>query len=167
MNSGRERAVGKVVTREELIREVSDARSAGLSIVFTNGCFDILHRGHVDYLQQAAALGDVLVVGMNTDRSVRALKGDERPIVPQDDRAYVVAALGSVDYVCLFDEDTPFELIGDVLPDVLVKGAGYTRDTIVGADLVEARGGKVVALPELEGRSTRAIIARIRASGGH
>jgi rfaE bifunctional protein nucleotidyltransferase chain/domain len=163
---GKERVVGRVVTRGELVREVREAKDSGRRIVFTNGCFDILHRGHVDYLERAAARGDVLVVGLNTDRSVRALKGNGRPIVPEDDRAHIVAALCSVDYVCLFDEDTPYELIRDVLPDVLVKGAGYTRDTIVGADLVEARGGEVVALPELPNRSTRSIIARIRAMGG-
>ncbi|MBN2565630.1 MAG: D-glycero-beta-D-manno-heptose 1-phosphate adenylyltransferase [Candidatus Eisenbacteria bacterium] len=158
--------MGKFLSRDDLIRVVGEHRAGGRRIVFTNGCFDIIHRGHVDYLERAASLGDVLVVGVNTDRSVRALKGEERPIVREDDRAHVVAALASVDYVCLFDEDTPLELIRDVLPDVLVKGAGYTRDTMVGADLVESRGGEVVALPELQGRSTRSIIARIRESAG-
>ena len=153
--------MGSVVTRDELVRRVEEARAAGLTVVFTNGCFDIIHRGHTDYLRRAKALGDVLVVGVNTDRSVRALKGPSRPIVPEDDRAHVVAALGSVDLVCLFDEDTPHELISAVSPDVLVKGAGYTRETIVGADVVEARGGRVVAVQELEGRSTRGIIERI------
>ncbi len=153
--------LGKVVSREDLITATADARAEGRVVVFTNGCFDIIHRGHTQYLAEAKALGDVLVVGINTDRSVRALKGETRPIVPEDDRAHVVAALSSVDLVCLFDEDTPLELITGVVPDILVKGAGYERDTIVGADFVEDHGGKVVAVEELEGRSTRGMIARI------
>jgi rfaE bifunctional protein nucleotidyltransferase chain/domain len=153
--------MGRVVGREDLAKAVGKARAEGQVVVFTNGCFDIIHRGHTQYLAEAKALGDMLVVGVNTDRSVRALKGMTRPIVPEDDRAHVVAALSSVDLVCLFDEDTPLELISAVVPDVLVKGAGYERDTIVGADLVEEHGGKVVAVEELNGRSTRGIIARI------
>lgn len=158
--------MGRVVSRDELRRVVGAARAEGRRIVFTNGCFDIIHRGHTEYLTGARSLGDVLVVGVNTDRSVRRLKGDARPIVPEDDRAHVLASLEPVDYVCLFDEDTPLELIREVIPDVLVKGAGYSRDTIVGADVVESHGGEVVALPELEGRSTRSIIARILESHG-
>ena len=154
-----------MLTREDLVRACAAERARGRSVVFTNGCFDILHRGHSHYLNEAAALGDVLVVGVNTDRSVRELKGPSRPIVPEDDRAHLVAALASVRYVCLFDESTPYELIAAVGPDVLVKGAGYVRDTIVGADLVEERGGTVVALEELPGRSTREIIRRIVESG--
>jgi D-beta-D-heptose 7-phosphate kinase/D-beta-D-heptose 1-phosphate adenosyltransferase len=153
--------LGKVVSREDLITATADARAEGLVVVFTNGCFDIIHRGHTQYLAEAKALGDVLVVGVNTDRSVRVLKGETRPVVSEDDRAHVVAALSSVDLVCLFDEDTPLELITGVVPDILVKGAGYERDTIVGADFVEDHGGKVVAIEELEGRSTRGIIGRI------
>jgi D-beta-D-heptose 7-phosphate kinase/D-beta-D-heptose 1-phosphate adenosyltransferase len=153
--------VGRVVEKDELLRAVAAARSRGGTIVFTNGCFDILHRGHAHYLERARLLGDVLVVGVNTDRSVRGLKGADRPIVPEEDRAYLVAALASVDLVCLFDEPTPHELIAAVVPDVLVKGAGYTEDTVVGADLVRAHGGKVVLIEELPGRSTRAIIERI------
>jgi len=153
--------VGAVVDRATLVRECARHRDAGRTLVFTNGCFDILHRGHVDYLERARALGDVLVVGLNTDRSVAELKGPCRPIVPEDDRAHVLAALASVDYVALFDEPTPYKLIEAVVPDVLVKGAGYTRETIVGADVVESAGGRVVALPALEGRSTRSIISTI------
>ena len=156
--------MGRVVSRDELGLLAEEARAGGSKIVFTNGCFDILHRGHTQYLEEARALGDLLVVGVNTDRSVRALKGDTRPVVPEDDRAHVLAALAAVDLVCLFDEDTPYELISVVLPDVLVKGAGYTRETIVGADIVEGRGGEVVAVRELEGRSTRSIIARVLAA---
>jgi D-beta-D-heptose 7-phosphate kinase/D-beta-D-heptose 1-phosphate adenosyltransferase len=158
--------LGSVVTRDELREAVSAARSEGLRVVFTNGCFDIIHRGHTEYLERARSMGDVLVVGVNTDSSVRRLKGDARPIVPEEDRAHVLASLQCVDYVCLFDEDTPLELVREVMPDVLVKGAGYSRENIVGADLVESRGGEVVALPELEGRSTRSIIARILESHG-
>jgi len=158
--------VGRVVGREEAAAAAADARARGLTVVFTNGCFDILHRGHTDYLSRAKALGDVLVVGVNTDRSVRELrKGEGRPIVPEDDRAAVVAAVASVDLVCLFDEETPYELIGAVQPDVLVKGAGYAEQTIVGADIVKGRGGRVEALEELPGRSTRSIIERILALG--
>ncbi len=153
--------MGEVVSREELIGIQREVRAAGAVIVFTNGCFDILHRGHTDYLERAKSLGDVLVVGLNTDRSVRALKGETRPIVPEDDRAHVLASLASVDYVCLFDEDTPYELIAAIVPDVLVKGADYSVETIVGAQVVTEHGGKVVALEVLKGRSTRSIIDRI------
>jgi rfaE bifunctional protein nucleotidyltransferase chain/domain len=157
--------VGRVVTRDELACACERARQEGKTVVFTNGCFDIIHRGHVYYLERARSLGDLLVVGVNTDQSVRGLKGPERPFVPEDDRAAVVAALASVDLVCLFDEPTPHQLVAACLPDVLVKGAGYTRDTIVGADLVEDRGGRVVAVEALEGRSSRSIIAKILESG--
>jgi len=153
--------VGRVVDRDELKRERERARAEGRTVVFTNGCFDILHRGHTHYLARAGDLGDLLVVGVNTDRSVRDLKGPGRPIVPEGDRAAVLAALASVDLVCLFDEPTPYELIAFLQPDVLVKGAGYTRETIVGADVVEEHGGRVVAVEALEGRSTRSIIATI------
>jgi D-beta-D-heptose 7-phosphate kinase/D-beta-D-heptose 1-phosphate adenosyltransferase len=147
--------------RGALAEVLGRLRAEGKVIVFTNGCFDIIHRGHVDYLEKARALGDSLVVGVNTDGSVRKLKGAGRPIVGEDDRAHVVAALASVDFVCLFDEPTPHELVGELLPDVIVKGAGYDEDTIVGADIVRGRGGRVVAIPPLEGRSTSAIIERI------
>jgi len=153
--------VGEVLPREALAERLAGLKEDGKAIVFTNGCFDILHRGHVHYLERARALGDVLVVGVNTDRSVRGLKGPGRPVTSECDRAYVVAALRVVDYVCLFDEATPYELIRELLPDVLVKGAGYTEETIVGADLVRARGGRVVAIEPLEGRSTSVIIERI------
>ena len=157
--------MGRVVSREELKGDCERARTMGLTVVFTNGCFDILHRGHVHYLARAKELGDVLVIGVNTDRSVRELKGPDRPIVPEEDRVAVLAALEAVDLVCLFDESTPYELVQACQPDVIVKGAGYTRETIVGADIVEARGGKVVAVEALEGRSTRSIIERIRDEG--
>jgi rfaE bifunctional protein nucleotidyltransferase chain/domain len=156
----------KVLGREELLARLRRPRSA--RVVFTNGVFDVLHRGHVDYLARARALGDLLVVAVNTDASVRRLgKGDDRPINPQDDRAYVLAGLESVDYVTLFDEDTPRELIAALLPDVLVKGGDYTRDTIVGAGEVEAAGGRVETIPLVPGRSTTSILQRVRQGAEH
>ena len=138
-------------------------RMKGDRIVFTNGCFDILHRGHVEYLQEAAALGDRLVIGLNTDDSVRRLdKGDGRPYNDQDSRAKVLAALRLVDAVVLFDQDTPLELIQAIGPDVLVKGGDYTEDQIVGAEVVKARGGEVRSLKLVEGFSTTALVERIR-----
>jgi D-beta-D-heptose 7-phosphate kinase/D-beta-D-heptose 1-phosphate adenosyltransferase len=148
----------KVVSVEELLAELAIRRQRGARVVFTNGCFDLLHRGHVDYLERAAARGDVLVLGLNTDASVRRLKGEGRPINHQEDRALVLAALASVDHVVLFDDDTPLELIKRVQPDVLVKGGDYTADTIVGADVVRARGGEVVVLPFVPGRSTTTML---------
>lgn len=145
------------------VHELGLALSAeGLRIVFTNGVFDILHAGHVTYLEQARALGDVLVLGLNTDASVRRLKGADRPINSEDDRALVLAALRSVDHVILFADDTPISVIEALIPDVLVKGGDYTRDTIAGADVVEAGGGYVCTIPLVEGRSTTAIINRAR-----
>ncbi|MBK9419347.1 MAG: D-glycero-beta-D-manno-heptose 1-phosphate adenylyltransferase [Flavobacteriales bacterium] len=138
-------------------------RMKGDRIVFTNGCFDILHRGHVEYLQEAAALGDRLVIGLNSDASVRRLgKGDGRPFNDQESRAKLLTALRLVDAVVLFDEDTPFELIKAIGPDVLVKGGDYTEDRIVGADVVKARGGEVRSLKLVEGYSTTLLVERIR-----
>ena len=153
--------MGEVMARGALADVLEGLRAEGKTVVFTNGCFDILHRGHVFYLEKARGLGDVLVVGVNTDRSVRGLKGAGRPLTCEDDRAHVVASLAAVDYVCLFDEPTPHELVGELLPDVIVKGAGYDENTIVGADIVRGRGGRVVAIEPLEGRSTSALIERI------
>ena len=143
---------------------VGDARAAGKRIVFTNGVFDILHPGHVRYLQAARAHGDLLIVGLNSDGSVRRNKGPERPINPQDERAEVLAALACVDAVSIFDDDTPADIIGRVQPDVLVKGADWPSDQIVGRDTVEARGGRVVLEPVEPGYSTTDIIARIQRS---
>jgi len=132
-------------------------------LVFTNGCFDLLHRGHVGYLQAARALGDALVVGLNTDASVRRLgKGDARPVVGEDDRAVVLGALECVDAVCLFDEDTPRDLIAELLPDVLVKGGDYDLEDVVGREEVVAAGGQVILVPFLEGYSTTDLLTRIR-----
>jgi len=131
-------------------------------IVFTNGVFDIVHAGHVMYLEAARAMGDVLILGLNDDDSVRRLKGSDRPVNVQVDRATVVAGLRSVDHVVIFSEDTPLRVIGLLVPDVLVKGGDYTRASIVGADIVEAAGGSVVTIPLLEGRSTTSLITRVR-----
>lgn len=152
----------KVVSREALRGILGQKRKEGKRIVFTNGCFDILHAGHVRYLAGARGLGDLLVLALNTDRSVRSIKGPGRPVVSQEDRAFVVAALESVDYVTFFDEDTPLALIGELEPDVLVKGGDWSVDRIAGGDLVRARGGTVVALPYLEGASTTNLIDRIK-----
>lgn len=132
------------------------------TVVFTNGCFDILHRGHVEYLAFARSLGDRLLVGLNSDRSVRVLKGEGRPVNSVDDRAIVLASLESVSGVVVFDQDTPLELIRAVLPDVLVKGSDYSIDEVVGAREVEAAGGRVVLAPLVPGRSTTTLIQKTR-----
>ncbi|HIU16992.1 MAG TPA: D-glycero-beta-D-manno-heptose 1-phosphate adenylyltransferase [Candidatus Avidesulfovibrio excrementigallinarum] len=145
-----------------LLDWLAPLRAAGKRIVFTNGCYDILHPGHVDLLERARALGDVLVLGLNSDDSVRRQnKGPERPVNPYPARAFVLAHLASVDAVTGFDEDTPAALIRAVQPDVLVKGGDWTPDRIVGRDIVEARGGKVVSLPLLPGYSTTAIVNKL------
>ena len=150
-----------MLAAEEAERWRADLRARGHSVVFTNGVFDLLHAGHVDLLERARALGDALVVGLNTDASTRRLKGERRPLLPQADRARVLAALAVVDAVVLFDEDTPAELVRRLEPDVLVKGADYAEDAIAGKDTVEARGGRVVRLPLVEGRSTSKIVEEI------
>jgi D-glycero-beta-D-manno-heptose 1-phosphate adenylyltransferase len=138
-------------------------RAEGKTIVFTNGVFDLLHPGHVRYLQQARRLGDVLIVGVNSDRSVRAIKGPQRPITPEDERAEIVEALACVDAAVVFDEETPHALIAALEPDVLVKGADWAEDAIVGRDIVEARGGRVVRVPIEAGYSTTALLRKIKA----
>jgi D-beta-D-heptose 7-phosphate kinase/D-beta-D-heptose 1-phosphate adenosyltransferase len=151
------------VTRSEAVAFVERARGEGKTIVFTNGVFDILHPGHVRYLRDARALGDVLIVGVNSDRSARAQgKAPDRPINPEGERCEVLAALASVDAVVVFDEDTPHEIIGLIQPDILVKGADWGANAIVGRDIVEARGGKVVRIALAEGYSTTAILNRVR-----
>jgi D-beta-D-heptose 7-phosphate kinase/D-beta-D-heptose 1-phosphate adenosyltransferase len=150
------------VTRDEAVEFVRDLRARGKTIVFTNGVFDLLHPGHVRYLQQARALGDALIVGVNSDRSVRAIKGPARPITAEDERAELIAAMACVDAAVVFDEDTPWELIAALQPDVLVKGADWAKDAIVGRDIVEARGGRVVRVPIEGGYATTNIIDRIR-----
>ena len=150
----------RIHDRDEIVRRFGRPRSG--TVVFTNGCFDILHRGHVEYLTRARALGDHLIVGINTDASVRRLKGAGRPVVEQDDRAFVLAALACVDAVTLFDEDTPAALITALLPDVLVKGGDYSPDQVVGRDVVESHGGRLVLIPFVTGRSTTGILHRMQ-----
>lgn len=156
--------MGTVVSRGELLKIRNRLWSEGKRVVFTNGCFDLIHRGHVEYLRRARSLGDVLVVGLNTDASVKKLKGSDRPIVEQDDRAHVLAALEPVDYVCLFEEETPLELIRAIVPDILVKGADWAVSDVVGKEIVEKAGGSVQTIEFLPNRSTSAIIRKIRAS---
>jgi D-beta-D-heptose 7-phosphate kinase/D-beta-D-heptose 1-phosphate adenosyltransferase len=146
----------------EVVALVNQLRGEGKKIVFTNGVFDLLHPGHVRYLQHARTLGDALIVGINSDRSVRAVKGPDRPITPEAERAEILAALTCVDAVAIFDEETPYEIISAMAPDVLVKGADWAESAIVGRDVVEARGGKVVRASIEEGYSTTSIVARIR-----
>jgi len=143
-------------------QEIPVIKALEQSIVFTNGCFDIIHAGHVQYLQQAKQLGDILVVGLNSDESVKRLKGSSRPINSEGNRALVLAALQSVDYVIIFEEDTPYELIEAIQPDVLVKGGDWKEADIVGSDIVKAKGGKVISLPFREGLSTTNIIDKLK-----
>jgi rfaE bifunctional protein nucleotidyltransferase chain/domain len=152
-------------TYQAIANKAAQYRAEGKRIVFTNGCFDILHVGHVSYLNSAKALGDVLILGLNSDESVRRLKGQERPLNTQDDRAHVLAGLRAIDDVVIFAEDTPFALIQAIQPDVLAKGGDYTIDSIVGADIVQARGGEVVVIPFVAGKSTTAIVERIKSLG--
>ena len=151
---------GKRLDRETLLAEVRHRREAGQTIVFTNGCFDLLHPGHVRLLRQSAALGDYLIVGLNSDASVRRLKGDSRPINPEDARAEVLGALECVDAVTVFEEDTPQEMIGEIVPDVLVKGGDYQPEDVVGRETVESAGGRVVLIPLVEGHSTTGMVHR-------
>jgi len=153
---------GKVLGREDLAAQVESWKLRGLRIVFTNGCFDLLHVGHLALLREAAALGDVLVLAINSDASVRRLKGDDRPLMPQDERAALLAALDCVDAVTIFDEDTPLETLERVLPDVLVKGKDYAYDEVVGRELVEAAGGRVELVAILPDHSTSRMVERIR-----
>ena len=151
----------KLLSREALETKLAEWRSAGETIVFTNGCFDILHRGHVEYLAQAADLGDKLIVGLNTDASVKRLKGESRPVNDEKSRALLLSALQFVDVVVFFDEDTPYELIKQVQPDILVKGNDYKPEEIVGYDIVTAKSGKVLTINLVEGFSTTNIIKRL------
>ena len=155
--------MGSVLSRAELAAESVRLKAAGKTLVFTNGVFDLLHVGHLRYLKSARGLGDALAVGLNADACVRRLKGDKRPILPEAERAELLAALSCVDYVCLFAEDDPRELIRAVVPGVLVKGGDWPVDRILGRDTVEAAGGRVLSLPFVEGRSTTGIVQDIAA----
>jgi rfaE bifunctional protein nucleotidyltransferase chain/domain len=151
----------KIVGLAELVRIRKRLRRSGKVVVFTNGTFDILHRGHVEYLTRARRMGDVLMVGLNSDASIRRIKGDGRPVNRASDRAMVLSALAVVDYVCFFTEDTPLRMIGQLEPDVLVKGADWGPGRIVGSEIVKRRGGRVRRIPLTAGRSTSKIIRRI------
>lgn len=156
--------MGRVLSAQEIQQALSREHGGPQKLVFTNGCFDLLHVGHVRYLQEARKLGDALFVGVNTDASVKRLKGPERPLQNENDRAEILAALGCVDFVCLFEEDTPETLIRTVKPRVLVKGGDWRIDQIVGADFVQSLGGQVYSLNFIEGRSTTRLIEKARAA---
>jgi D-beta-D-heptose 7-phosphate kinase/D-beta-D-heptose 1-phosphate adenosyltransferase len=157
-----ESVTGKLKNLGELAAIASEARRAGKTVVFTNGCFDLLHRGHVHILREARAMGDILIVGVNSDRSVRGIKGPKRPILGETDRSELIAAMEMVNYVVLFDDADPRKLIEAIKPDVLAKGGDWGPDGVVGADIVERTGGKVAVIPYLKGFSTTEIIERIR-----
>lgn len=157
---------GKILSHEDLLRERTTLRAEGKSLVFTNGVFDLLHVGHVRYLQQARALGDALVVAINSDCSVRELKGSSRPVMVEQERAEILAALRQVTYVTIFDDISPRALIAKLVPDVLAKGGDYGLNEIHGREEVEAAGGRVVSLPFIEGASTTTIIERMQKSSG-
>ena len=154
--------IEKILSLEQMLGERKRLRSAGIRLVFTNGVFDLVHVGHVRYLAEARALGDALVVAINSDRTVRELKGPDRPIFEEAERAEIIAALRSVDYVTVFDDVSPRSLIAKLLPDVLVKGGDYQLDQIHGREEVEAAGGRVISLPFVEGASTTSLIERIK-----
>ncbi len=151
----------KIKEREELRKALEKLRSNGKRVVFTNGCFDLLHVGHLRYLEEARSLGDVLIVGVNSDASVRTLKGPKRPILPLQERMELLSGLGCVDYVTSFKESTPLELISILKPHILVKGGDWSKETIVGREVVEGSGGEVVVLPFVEGNSTTSLVETI------
>jgi rfaE bifunctional protein nucleotidyltransferase chain/domain len=155
----------KILSKDELLGERARLREAGVKLVFTNGVFDILHVGHVRYLEQARAFGDALVVAINSDATVRALKGAGRPLINEGERAEILAGLRAVNYVIVFDDVSPRSLIADLSPDVLVKGGDYSLDEIHGREEVEAAGGRVVSLPFVEGVSSSALIERMKKPG--
>jgi D-glycero-beta-D-manno-heptose 1-phosphate adenylyltransferase len=153
---------GKLKILEDLKVIAAEARDCGKSVVFTNGCFDLLHRGHVHLLREAKACGDLLIAGVNSDKSVKQIKGPRRPVLPQSDRSELLAAMEMVDYVVLFDEPDPYELVSAIRPDVLVKGGDWSSEKIIGAGLVKESGGRVVVIPYIKGFSTTEIIERIK-----
>ena len=156
--------MGQVLSPDKLIPEIAARKAAGARVVFTNGCFDLLHPGHIDLLERCRALGDLLVVGINTDAGVRAIKGPSRPLIPENERAELLAGLAAVDYVTFFDDPTPRALIARLLPNILVKGGDWPLDQIVGREEVQAAGGQVYSLPVLPGYSTSAIVEKIKTS---
>jgi D-beta-D-heptose 7-phosphate kinase/D-beta-D-heptose 1-phosphate adenosyltransferase len=156
------RAESKIKTKEELVEIRKKFAERNKTVVFTNGCFDLLHRGHVEYLEKASEFGDLLIVGLNSDKSVTRLKGKGRPLINQEDRALILAALESINFVSIFYEDTPYQLIKSLQPDVLVKGGDYKPDEIVGGDIVEKKRGKVITIPLTLGRSTSDLIMQLK-----
>lgn len=153
--------MGEVLSLDDAVSVRESLRRQDMKVVFTNGTFDIIHRGHVEYLTKARAMGDALFVGLNSDDSVRSIKGDGRPVLPQDDRAYILANLICVDYVVIFMEDTPLNLIRSLLPDILIKGADWPVEKIVGKDIVEQHGGTVATIELTPGRSSTSVIDTI------
>lgn len=151
----------KIKSLPEIVEIRNRLRQSRKKVVFTNGVFDLLHRGHVEYLEKARSLGDVLILGLNSDASVKMVKGSWRPLVNQEDRAVVLAGLSSVDYVCFFNEEIPLAIISALRPDILVKGGDYLLDEIIGRDVVESSGGKVVTIPLTPGKSTTEVMKRI------
>jgi len=151
-----------LLNKNTLATIIHEAKNKGEKVVFTNGCFDIIHSGHVKYLSESSKLGDILVVGLNSDDSVKRLKGSSRPVNNQNDRAEVLSALKSVDFVCIFDEDTPFDLISILKPDIITKGGDYKPDEVIGADIISSYGGKVVIIDFVEGKSTSRIIEQFQ-----
>ncbi|MCM8777306.1 MAG: D-glycero-beta-D-manno-heptose 1-phosphate adenylyltransferase [Candidatus Omnitrophica bacterium] len=154
--------MGKIKSFREIEKISRQLKKKGRKIVFTNGCFDILHKGHIRLLKKAKSLGDVLIVGLNTDSSVRRLKGKDRPFLKEDDRAEILSALEMVDYVVLFPQDTPYKLIKIIKPDVLVKGGDYKKEGVVGRDIVEDYGGRVYIFPVIKGISTTKIVEKVK-----
>ena len=151
--------LGKILRKDELVKKLHLQKNK--RIVFTNGCFDILHRGHIHYLKKASELGDIFIIGVNSDDSVRRIKGETRPIVGEMDRMFMLATFEFVDYVVKFDEDTPLKLIETIQPDILVKGGDYLSDEVIGKEIVESKGGKLIIIPFDEGQSTTNIINKI------
>lgn len=157
-----EHIYSKIIDQQQLKNRLAYWNFLGQTIVFTNGCFDLIHRGHIEYLAKAAELGDVLIIGLNTDASVKRIKGENRPVQDQEARAVILASLHYVTNVILFDEDTPYKLITFIQPDVLVKGKDYTEENIVGYDVVNAKGGKVITIDYLEGYSTSELLNKLK-----
>jgi rfaE bifunctional protein nucleotidyltransferase chain/domain len=151
----------KVVTKQELLLRLKALRPEGRSVVFTNGCFDILHKGHIEYLYEASLMGNILIIGLNSDDSVRRLKGPGRPVLDQESRSLILASLYFVDFVILFSDDTPYTLISIVEPDILVKGGDYKPEEIVGYDIVTGKGGRVITIPLIDGYSSSSIIRKL------
>lgn len=150
-----------ILEKEELVKVRKELKKSGKKVVFTNGCFDIIHAGHVDYLVKAKSFGDILVVGINSDSSMKRIKGNKRPIITEEERSFIVSNLKPVDFVTIFDEDTPYELIHEIIPDFLVKGSDWNIENIVGRDIVEANGGEVKTIDFVTDQSTSKIIKKI------